>query len=88
MENLTPYDLTFQSVQERLIDYLAPKLLGIHDATQTAAGALYRLMLKQANAMAFCDVFYAQGVMFLGLAVLMWIMKKPPMGSKMPEGMH
>ena len=88
VENLTPYDLTFQSVQERLTAYLAPKLLGIHDAAQTAGGALYRLMLKQANAMAFCDVFYAQGVMFLGLAVLMWIMKKPPMGTKVPEGMH
>ncbi|MFP5259348.1 MAG: DHA2 family efflux MFS transporter permease subunit [Acidobacteriota bacterium] len=88
VENMTPFDLTFQSAQERLAAYLAPKLLGIHDATQTAGGAIYRLMLRQANAMAFCDVFYAQGVMFLGLAVMMWIMKKPPMGAKMPEGMH
>ncbi|OLN26499.1 Inner membrane component of tripartite multidrug resistance system [Desulfovibrio sp. DV] len=88
IENLTPLDLSYQSAQDRLTAYLAPKLLGIHDAAQTAGATLYRLMLRQASAMAFCDVFYAQGLMFLGLAVMMWIMKKPPMGSKMPEGMH
>ncbi|EKO38479.1 MAG: drug resistance transporter, EmrB/QacA subfamily [Solidesulfovibrio magneticus str. Maddingley MBC34] len=88
IENLTPYDLTYQSAKERLTAYLAPKVLGLYDASQTASGALYKLLLKQANAMAFCDVFHAQGQLFLGLAVLMWIMKKPPMGSKMPEGMH
>ena len=29
------------------------------------------------------DVFHAQGLMFLGLAVLMWIIKKPPMGANL-----
>ncbi len=88
VENLTPYDLTYQTAYENLKAYFAAKALGVYDAGQMAAGALYRLMLQQANAMAFYDVFHAQGLLFLGLAGLMWIMKKPPMGAKMPEGMH
>ena len=88
IENLTPYDLPYQTALERIKAYLAPKLLGLYDASQTAGAALYKLLLQQANAMAFYDVFHAQGMMFLGLGALMWIMKKPPMGSKMPEGMH
>ncbi len=88
VENLTPYDLTYQTTYAQIKSYLEAKFLGVHDAAQMASAAMYKLLLQQANAMAFCDVFHAQGLMFLGLAVLMWIMKKPPMGSKMPEGMH
>ncbi|MHC1712287.1 MAG: DHA2 family efflux MFS transporter permease subunit [Solidesulfovibrio sp.] len=88
IENLTPYDLTYQTALERIKAYLAPKFLGLYDTSQVAGAALYKLMLQQANAMAFCDVFHAQAMLFLGLAVMMWIMKKPPTGAKMPEGMH
>lgn len=88
IENLTPYDLTYQATLERAKEYLAAKYLGLYDASSTAGAALYKLLLQQANAMAFYDVFHAQGLMFLGLAVLMWIIKKPPIGSAMPQGMH
>jgi DHA2 family multidrug resistance protein len=88
IENLTPYDLTYQTVLERIKAYLAPKFLGLYDTAQVAGAALYKLMLQQANAMAFCDVFHAQAMLFLGLAVMMWIMKKPPTGANVPEGMH
>jgi len=88
IENLTPYNLSYQTAFEGIKAYLAPKVSGAYDVSQMAGAALYNLMLQQANAMAFCDVFHAQGLLFLGLAVLMWIMKKPPMGSKAPEGMH
>jgi len=83
IENLTPYDLSYQTALERLKAYLETQYLGLYDASQTAGAALYKLMLKQANAMAFYDVFHAQGLMFLGLAVLMWIIKKPPMGANL-----
>ena len=88
VENLTPYDPTFQISLERLKAYLAPKLLGLYDATTTASGSIYKLLLKQANAMAFCDVFHALALIFLGLGVLMWIIKRPPPGGKIPEGLH
>lgn len=88
VENLTLYDPNFQNSLERIKTYLAPKLSGAYDLTNTALGALYKLLLQQANAMAFYDVFHAQALMFLGLAVLMWIIKKPPVGGKIPEGMH
>lgn len=88
IENLTPYDLSYQSALEGIKAYLAPRVQGVYDVTQMAGATLYKLLLQQANAMAFYDVFHAQGLLFLGLSVLMWIMKKPPMGSKMPEGMH
>ena len=88
IENLNPYSLTYQSALERLQAYLAPKYLGLHDATQVGGAALYRLLLQQANAMAFYDVFHAQALMFFGLAVLMWIIKKPPVGAARPGGAH
>lgn len=88
IENLTPYDLSYQSALERIKTYLGAKFLGAHDASQMAGAALYKLLLQQANAMAFYDVFHAQGLFFLALAVLMWIMKKPPSGAKAPAGLH
>ncbi len=88
IENLTPYDLSYQTALEGLKAYLAPKVLGLYDATQMAGATLYKLLLQQANAMAFYDVFHAQGLMFVGLTVLMWIIKKPPMGAKAAPGMH
>jgi DHA2 family multidrug resistance protein len=88
IENLTPYDLTYQSAYNQIKDYLSAKALGLYDASQMAGATLYKLMLQQANAMAFCDVFHAQALLFMGLAVLMWIMKKPPMGAKLTEGGH
>ena len=88
VDNLSPYDLNYATAMERVKAYLAPKLLGLYDTTTTAGGAIYRLMLKQANAMAFCDVFHALAVIFLGLAVLMWIIKRPPAGGRIPEGLH
>ncbi|MGE4539352.1 MAG: DHA2 family efflux MFS transporter permease subunit [Desulfovibrio sp.] len=88
IESMTPYNLTYQSTFEQIKSYLAAKSLGLYDASQMAGAALYKLMLQQANAMAFCDVFHAQAMMFMGLAVLMWIMKKPPMGAKLDAGTH
>ena len=85
IENLTPYDLTYQAAVARLQAYLAPKFLGLHDTATVAGATMYKLLLQQANAMAFYDVFHAQAMMFFGLAVLMWIIKKPPEGGKLPE---
>ena len=88
IEHLTPYDLTYQTALQQAKDYLAAKYLGLYDVAGTAGAALYKLLLQQANAMAFYDVFHAQGLMFLGLAVLMWIIKKPPIGAAKPEELH
>jgi DHA2 family multidrug resistance protein len=45
-------------------------------------------VLKQAAYMAYVDVFYIQALFFFGLAVFMWIIKRPDHGTHMPEGMH
>jgi len=84
IENLTPYDLTSQAAVTRLQDYLALKFLGVYDTSKVIGATLYKLLLQQANAMAFYDVFHAQALMFFGLAGLMWSIKKPPVGGKIP----
>jgi len=84
IENLTPYDLTYQAAVTRLQDYLAPKFLGVYDTSKVIGATMYKFLLQQANAMAFYDVFHAQALMFFGLAGLMWIIKKPPVGGKIP----
>ena len=53
-----------------------------------AAGVIYSHALKQAAYMAYVDVFYMQALFFFGLAVFMWIIKRPRHGTHMPEGMH
>ncbi|NCC05550.1 MAG: EmrB/QacA family drug resistance transporter, partial [Proteobacteria bacterium] len=81
IEHLTPYDPPFTQARDAL-----EKFMGL-DPVQ-AAGVIYSHVLKQAAYMAYVDVFYIQALFFFGLAVFMWIIKRPDHGTHMPEGMH
>jgi DHA2 family multidrug resistance protein len=88
VENLSPFDPVYSMTLERLKQAIAMRVGEFADSTAYAAGVIHRYLLREAAAMAFYDVFHAQALMFLGLCALMWIMRRPPKGGGMPEGMH
>jgi DHA2 family multidrug resistance protein len=53
-----------------------------------AAGMIYRFAQQQAAYMAYVDVFHLQALFFFGLALFMWIIRRPDHGVLMPEGAH
>lgn len=73
---------------ERLKQAPAMRLGEYADTATYAAGVIHRFMQREAAAMAFHGVFHAQAVMFLGLCLPMWIIRRPPRGGGMPEGAH
>lgn len=80
VEHLTPYDTPFIQAREALSAVL--------DDPMAAAGMIYRHAQQQAAYMAYVDVFHLQALFFFGLALFMWIIRRPDHGAKMPEGMH
>ncbi|MGE4443187.1 MAG: DHA2 family efflux MFS transporter permease subunit [Desulfomicrobium sp.] len=80
VEHLSPYDTPFIQAREALSAVL--------DDPMAAAGMIYRHAQQQAAYMAYVDVFHLQALFFFGLALFMWIIRRPDHGAKMPEGMH
>ena len=80
VEHLTPYDTPFIQAREALTAALGDPM--------AAAGMIYRYAQQQAAYMAYVDVFHLQALFFFGLALFMWIIRRPDHGAKMPEGMH
>ena len=81
VEHLTPYDAPFTQARDAL-----ERFMGL-DPMQ-AAGMIYRYAQQQAAYMAYVDVFHLQALFFFGLALFMWIIRRPDHGTHMPEGMH
>jgi DHA2 family multidrug resistance protein len=88
VENLSPFDPAYSMALERLKQAIAMRVGEFADSTTYAAGVIHRYLQREASSMAFYDVFHAQALMFLALCALMWIMRRPPKGGSMPEGMH
>jgi DHA2 family multidrug resistance protein len=81
VEHLTPYDPTFTQSLDASRHYMGLDPI-------EAAGLVYRAMQQQAGYMAYVDVFHVQAMLFFGLAVFMWILRRPDHGGHMPEGVH
>jgi DHA2 family multidrug resistance protein len=57
-------------------------------ASPTATlGVIYRELVQQANMMAYVDLFYVLGVMFLVAVPVVWFMRRPQ-GKKPAAGVH
>ena len=80
IEHLTPYDTPFIQAREALSTVLGDPM--------AAAGMIYRYAQQQAAYMAYVDVFHLQALFFFGLALFMWIIRRPDHGTHLPEGMH
>jgi len=81
VDHLTPYDPPLTMAQQMLEK---GKGLSAHESL----GVIYQYLQQQAGYMAYVDVFYAQALFFFGLAVFMWILRRPVHGAAMPEGVH
>jgi len=77
-EHLTPFNPEYTIRLEELKRSLALKLGDFVDNTYLSERVIYDYLQREACAMAFNDAFYAQALLFLGLIVLLWIMRKPP----------
>jgi DHA2 family multidrug resistance protein len=51
-------------------------------ATQQAYAAMYGMVMRQAAMLSFLDVFNMLGIIFLIMAPLMFIMKRPHMSTE------
>jgi len=76
VEHLTPYDLPFTEALRHLETVLGDVSL--------AMGSVFRATLRQAAYMATIDVFLLQAVFFFLLAMVMWIVRRPPTEGAMP----
>ncbi|EGJ49865.1 drug resistance transporter, EmrB/QacA subfamily [Desulfocurvibacter africanus subsp. africanus str. Walvis Bay] len=84
-EHMGYYNQAFTSGVEGVRQYLEG--LGMHvQSGVEAMAALYRLMQRQAAALAFLDVFHLQMIIFLCLSGAMWIMRRPPRGKAPDPG--
>jgi DHA2 family multidrug resistance protein len=88
VEHLTPFNPGFSIRLEQLKAGLAAKMGAFTDTTQMAGGFLYRMLVREANALAFNDAFFAQMLMFAGLLVLLFFIRKPPAGRQAGPGAH
>jgi DHA2 family multidrug resistance protein len=86
-EHLTPFHPEYTLRLEELKRSLALRLGDFVDNTYLSERVIYKYLQREAGVMAFNDAFYAQSLLFLGVIVLLWIMKKPPVrGDALPEG--
>jgi len=81
-DHLTPYDEPLRQTLHGIGNYLGT------DNIQTAGTVVYRLLQRQAAFMAYVDVFHLQALLFMALAVIMWIIKKPDHRSEAAPGAH
>ena len=85
-EHLSAYDPRLTIPLEELKTLLAGKFGEFSAQAQGAAAIVYQALVREANSLAFNDVFYVQTLLFLGSLGILWIIRKPPVGRRMPAG--
>jgi len=76
VSHLTPYDFRYRQVLEGMASAMRSGGSSAPDAAAKAQGMLYGTMLRQAGMLAFCDVFWMMGVLFLLVIPLMFMIRK------------
>ncbi len=71
IENLTPYDLPYQNMIEKLSEYLSTRSLLSPEA------ALYRELVRQANSIAFNEAFWILSVAMFSMLLTIFFFKRP-----------
>ena len=87
-EHLSAYDARLTIPLEELKTLLAGKFGDFSAQAQGAAAIIYQALVREANSLAFNDVFYVQTLLFLGSLGILWVIRKPPVGRHMPGGAH
>jgi len=81
VENQSLLDPGFNYRLSELKTALGTRLGDLTDHSRQALGLIYQGMRRQAMLMAFNDVFYVQAFIFLGLIVVLFFVRKPPVGK-------
>lgn len=71
VDNLTPYEINYQIILEKLNEYLSTKSL------LTPEAVMYRELLRQANAIAFNEAFWILSVAMLSMIFTVIFFKRP-----------
>jgi DHA2 family multidrug resistance protein len=80
--NLTPSSTAYQGLLAGTTRALITHGSSAADAAREAQGLAYGTLLRQANMMAFSDTFWIMGVLCLCLLPIIFLMRKPRVGSK------
>jgi len=88
IDHLTLYSPNFEMNLDQLKTYLGYNLGTLADQSELAREVIYREIQREAAALSFNDVFYAQTVIFLTLVCIVWIIRKPPVGKRATPGGH
>jgi DHA2 family multidrug resistance protein len=75
VSHMTPYDPAYQQALTRTAAAITSAGSSPADAGMQAQGVLYGTLLKQANMLAFSDVFWIMGVLFLAIIPLMLLLR-------------
>ncbi|MBS0278134.1 MAG: DHA2 family efflux MFS transporter permease subunit [Proteobacteria bacterium] len=76
VSHLTPSNPTFQTTLQQIAATLQARGMSAADALHQAYGMVYGTVQRQASMLAFADAFWLLGILFLGVAPLMFFMKK------------
>jgi len=89
VENVTPFSPQFRIYMQQLVDLLPGQFASPADSTKMLA-SLYREVLRQANMLAFNDIFWIFA-WFTGLLIPLTLLMRRPRGggaAKVPDGAH
>ncbi len=88
VENLNQFNPGYTFNLQAIQQMLATKYGEFANNAEMATGFIYQELLRQANALAFLDTFYAEALIFAILLPLIFIIKKPPVGKGAPPPIH
>lgn len=75
-EHLTPFDPALMIRLQQLKAGLTRKLGALVDQTHLAESMIYQALQREAAVMSFCDAYYVQAVMMIGLAALSFVIPR------------
>ncbi|MCC6367847.1 MAG: MFS transporter, partial [Bryobacterales bacterium] len=79
--HVTPYDGVSRGMLEGLTQGMMAQGSAPAVAAKQGYAALYGMVLRQATILSFLDVFWLLGLIFLGLAPLVMLMRRPAKGG-------
>jgi DHA2 family multidrug resistance protein len=86
VENLTPFDRTYQIFSERGAQFFHYRGMGNSLSDQGALGTMYRELLRQASMLSFNDAFRIVSIIMICVLPLVLFMKRAK--ATAPPGMH
>ena len=84
--HLTPYDPAYRQALAGTTQMLYSQGASLPDAAHQAQGLLYGTVQRQANMLAFNDVFFLAAILFLAVIPLMFFMKHSSRPAKISAG--